>query len=154
MHKFKKFRFNINTSNVNNMSKMFFQCNSLINLTFIDNCNNTTISNNDNSDFIYQKQNTNNGNIFSTSKVKDMSFMFFECKSLKKLDLSCFKTNNVDNMESMFYKCLSLINLNLSNFQVKNSTNLSDIFNGINKECKISCNDKRINKKKDECLIF
>ena len=34
-----------------------------------------------------------------------MSFMFFECYSLKELNLSNFNTNNVINMKAMFYGC-------------------------------------------------
>ena len=36
------------------------------------------------------------------------AFMFYECSSLKSIDLSSFNTTNVTNMNSMFYNCSSL----------------------------------------------
>ena len=49
-----------------------------------------------------------------------MSFMFYNCSSLKGLNLSNFNTNNVDNMSNMFYGCSSLKELNASNFNTNN----------------------------------
>ena len=40
--------------------------------------------------------------MFDTSNVTDMSYMFYECFSLKTLDLSNFQTNNVITMSVMF----------------------------------------------------
>ena len=34
-----------------------------------------------------------------------MSYMFFDCSSLKKLNLDNFNTDNVAGMDSMFYGC-------------------------------------------------
>ena len=34
-----------------------------------------------------------------------MGGMFFDCSSLKELNLSNFNTNNVTNMAGMFYGC-------------------------------------------------
>ena len=74
-----------NTNNVNNMSYMFSGCSSLSNLPDIS------------------KWNTNN--------VNDMSYMFYECSSLSNLpDISKWNTNNVKNMNCMFDECLSLLN--------------------------------------------
>ena len=42
--------------------------------------------------------------------------MFYECNSLKNIDLSNFNTQNVINMSRMFYGCKSLTNIDLSNF--------------------------------------
>ena len=44
-----------------------------------------------------------------------MNSMFDSCESLKKLNLSSFNTQNVNNMSFMFYGCNSLIKLNLIN---------------------------------------
>ena len=51
--------------------------------------------------------------------------MFFQCKSLKQLNLSNFNTYNVTNMHCMPYECSSLNEINLSNF---NANNVIDIF--------------------------
>ena len=45
-----------------------------------------------------------------------MSCMFYNCSSLKELNLSNFNTKNVTNMSYMFGYCSSLKELNLSNF--------------------------------------
>ena len=56
-----------------------------------------------------------------------MSYMFFQCKSLKQLNLSNFNTYNVTNinMHCMPYECSSLNEINLSNF---NANNVIDMF--------------------------
>ena len=67
-------------------------------------------------------------NNFDTSKVTDMSSMFKDCTSLKKLDLSSFDTSKVTNMNCMFYGCRSMKKLDLSNFNTKNVTNMRGLF--------------------------
>ncbi len=44
----------------------------------------------------------------NTSKVEDMSWMFYGCESLTTLDLRHFNTSNVTCMDNMFYECSSL----------------------------------------------
>lgn len=48
---------------------------------------------------------------FDTSAVINMSFMFYNCKKLKSLDLSNFKTSNVTDMDYMFVNCTSLTSI-------------------------------------------
>ena len=51
-------------------------------------------------------------NKFKTEKIKDLSYMFLNCKSLISFeDLKWFNTKNVENMSSMFYGCSSLKSL-------------------------------------------
>ncbi len=47
-------------------------------------------------------------NYLNTSEVTNMSYMFYNCSSLKSLDLRTFNTANVTDMRSMFYSCSSL----------------------------------------------
>ena len=56
-----------------------------------------------------------------------MKEMFYECKSLKNLDLSNFNTKNVTDMSDMFSYCESITDINLSNFNVQNVKNKSYI---------------------------
>ena len=63
-----------------------------------------------------------------------MSWMFFDCSSLKELNINNFNTNNVTDMESMFYECSSLKELNLNNFNTNNVTNMSWMFYGCSDE--------------------
>ena len=95
------FNNNFNTSNVTNMSSMFYSCSSLTNLD---------LSN------------------FNTSNVTDMKQMFWNCRSLTSLDLSSFNTSNVTNMCYMFFYCLSLTNLDLSNFNTAKVTGMDYMF--------------------------
>ena len=65
---------------------------------------------------------------FKTDNVTDMSFMFYKCSSLKEINLSSFKTDNVTDMNSMFYNCSSLKEINLSSFKTDNVTNMNSMF--------------------------
>ena len=51
-----------------------------------------------------------------TSKATSMSYMFCNCSSLKSLDLSSFDTSKVTSMYCMFEGCSSLASLDLSSF--------------------------------------
>ena len=71
---------------VTNLSKMFYECKSLISLPDISKWN--------------------------ISFVTDVSFMFWGCESLKSLpDISKWNTFNIIYMDRMFYRCKSLISL-------------------------------------------
>ena len=59
--------------------------------------------------------------------------MFYECSSLKKINLSNFNANNVTNMSGMFEGCSSLKEINLSNFNTNNVINMSYMFIGCEK---------------------
>jgi surface protein len=47
-------------------------------------------------------------------------------------------------MGDMFNYCCSLTSLNLSNFNANNVEEMDDMFDKINKDCKLICNDKKI----------
>ena len=65
-------------SNINNISHLFYECNSLLNLPDISKWN--------------------------TSNVTDMSNIFYGCSSLKSLpDISKWNISKVQNMSYMFY---------------------------------------------------
>lgn len=93
----------LKTSEVTNMSHMFYNCK---NLTALD------LSS------------------FDTSNVNDMSFMFHNCQKLQTLDISSFYTYNVTNMANMFYGCNSLTALDVSGFNTGNVTDMSNMFYG------------------------
>ena len=67
---------------------------------------------------------------FQTLEVSDMRYMFCGCSSLASLDLSSFDTRRVSNMNSMFYDCSSLKNIDLSNFYTWNVTSMAGMFYG------------------------
>ncbi len=68
-----------------------------------------------------------------TSKVTDMSSMFYECSGLASLDLSSFNTANVTNMSYMFEGCSGLTSLNLSSFNTANVADMYSMFEQCNK---------------------
>ena len=74
--------------------------------------------------------------------------MFYECLSLKELNLSNFNTNNVTDMNSMFYGCSSLKELVISNFNTKNVNDINSMFDRCSNELK-----KRIKKQNKNIKI-
>ena len=70
----------------------------------------------------------NFNNNFNTSKVTDMSSMFYGCSSITSLDLSSFNTSKATNMWGMFVDCQSLTKLDLSSFNTSKVTNMSYMF--------------------------
>ena len=78
---------NFHTDTVQDMSNMFYLCDSLTSLDLRS---------------------------FDTTAVQDMRWMFGYCYSLTSLDLRSFDTSAVQDMGSMFYFCDSLTSLDLS----------------------------------------
>lgn len=62
--------------------------------------------------------------LFDTSNVTNMSFMFYGCSSLESVPL--FDTSNVTHMNNMFEECSSLESVPL--FDTSNVTNISSMF--------------------------
>ncbi len=89
------------TTNVTDMSQMFYCCEKLTNLD---------VSN------------------FKTSNVTKMDRMFMGCEILTTIDVSNFDTSKVTDMESMFCQCEKLTNLNVNNFNTSNVTDMSHMF--------------------------
>ena len=71
-----------------------------------------------------------------TSKVTNMSRMFYECKALSSLDLRNFDTGNVTDMSEMFYMFngnTALTKLDLSSFNTSKVTTMSSMFQGCSR---------------------
>ena len=119
------------TSNVTNMSCMFWGCDSLesLDLSCFDTSNVTDMASMFNGCSSLESLDLSG---FDTSNVTDMGCMFEGCSSLESLDLSSFDTSNVTDMSDMFSKCRSLEHLDLSRFDTSNVTNMSFMFNGCN----------------------
>ena len=86
--------------------------------------------------------------IFDTSNVTDMGYMFNDCSLLTSLDLSNFNTSNVTNTSFMFGYCSSLTSLDLSNFDTSSLTPPYDVsyiwfmFSGCDKLSTIICTEE------------
>ena len=69
-----------------------------------------------------------NLNAADTSKVTDMTNMFYDNTNLETLDISNFDTSNVKSMARMFYHCPKLKTLDLSSFDTSNVIDMSGMF--------------------------
>ena len=140
---------NFNTNNVKDMSYMFSWCSSLTSLN-LENFNTNNVNNMSFMFFCCSSLTSLNLSYFNTNNVEDMSCMFCGCSSLTSLNLSNFNTNNVNDMNCMFYNCSSLISLKLSNFNTNNVNCMRHMFSGINHNCTIETNDKKILNKRNK----
>ena len=89
------------TSNVKNMSSIFYGCYNLKSLNLSG---------------------------WKTPNVKDMAWMFGDCKNLESLDLSGWDTSNVKDMRWMFCDCYSLKSLDLSGWDTHNVWYMDNMF--------------------------
>ena len=118
---------NLNTSEVVDMSKMFYLCSSLktLDLSNFDTSLVTDMSDMFSYCSVLEKLNLSN---FNTSLVTDMSHMFENSRKLSSLDLSNFDTSSLKDMNSMFSGCSSLEEINISYFNTTSLTNMSKMF--------------------------
>jgi surface protein len=73
--------------------------------------------------------------------LKNLSYLFNNCKNIIKIDLSLFNTYEVTNMYSMFENCSSLEEINLSGIYINKVRDMSYLFNKCYKLKKIIFND-------------
>ena len=90
----------------------------------------------------------------NTSEVTSMRSMFYECSSLRSLDVSQLVTRNVTNMKCMFYKCSGLYNLDVRNFEMGNVENVSQMFRGCSKITTLDLTDWNLGKVTDVSYMF
>ena len=117
----------VDTSNVTDMSYMFYECS---NLEIVPPINTSNVTSMGYMFYICSGLTSLDLSSFDTSKVANMSDMFSYCRSLTSIDLSKFDTSNVTNMHCMFYQCSSLTSLDLSSFDTSNVTDMGGMFNG------------------------
>ena len=114
---------NFDTSNVTNMSGMFYNSElSNLDLSSFDTSNVTNMR----GMFEKSKITTLDLSNFDTSKVTNMSRMFYEIQATT-LDVSNFDTSKVTDMDSMFYGS-SATTLDISSFDTSNVRNMSRMF--------------------------
>jgi len=65
---------------------------------------------------------------FDSSKVTDMSYLFYNALNIENLDLYYLKTDNVVNMHQMFYYSPNLISLDMSKFNTSKLENMREMF--------------------------
>lgn len=62
------------------------------------------------------------------SNITDLSYMFLNCSSLKKIDLNSINTENVFNLKGMFAGCVSIESINIKDFNTSKVKNMSQMF--------------------------
>ena len=108
---------------LNNISYLFYRCNSLISLPDISKWDISNVKNMEGLfGFCSSLKSMPDISEWNTSNVENMNNMFYECNSLISLpDISKWNTSNVYNMEYMFSGCISLISLpNISKWNISN----------------------------------
>ena len=118
-----------NTANVTNMSYMFYNCEALTSLD-VTHFNTANVTNMGYMFYICSSLTSLDVTHFNTAKVTDMRYMFSSCSSLTSLDVTNFNTANVANMSYMFSGCSALLSLDVTNFNTANVTNMSYMFTG------------------------
>ena len=121
---------NFDTSEVTNMSNMFY---GMSNLTTLNVSHFNTSKVTDMSLMFHDVRNLTSLNLsnFDTSKVTDMHNMFYGMSNLTTLNLSNFDTSKVTSMGLMFYGMSNLTALNLSNFDTSKVTNMGNMFSSM-----------------------
>ena len=120
------------TSNVTNMSSMFYGCSSLTSLD-LSNFNTSSVTNMQSMFSQCSSLTSLDLSSFNTSSVTNMDSMFSGCSSLTSLDLSSFNTSSVTDMQSMFSQCSLLTSLDVSGFNTSKVTNMSYMFSSCSK---------------------
>ena len=120
---------NLDTSNVTNMSSMFYCCKKVTSLdvTKIDTSNVTNMSGMFSGCSVLTSLDVSK---LDTSNVTSMSWMFSGCSGLTSLDVSKFNTSKVTDMTSMFYNCSKLTSLDVSKLDTSNVINMFQMFLG------------------------
>ena len=121
-----------NTANVTNMSYMFYNCKALTSLD-VTHFNTANVTNMGYMFYICSSLTSLDVTHFNTAKVTDMRYMFSSCSSLTSLDVTNFNTANVANMSYMFSGCSALLSLDVTNFNTANVTNMSTMFYNCSK---------------------
>ena len=126
---------NFDTSNVTDMSGMFYYCSKLTSIEFGNKFDTSNVIN-----MQRMFENCTNltsitfGNNFNTSKVTNMIYMFDDCRSLTSLNLSSFNTSKVTYMNYMFNLCSRLTSLDLSGWDISKVEDGQCAFNDVNND--------------------
>ena len=119
------------TSKVTSMSSMFQYCSGLTNID-VSNFDTSNVTNMYGMfcfdwNFVSNLTSVDVSN-FDTSKVTSMGSMFQYCSGLISIDVSKFDTSNVTSMYRMFYMCSKLTSLDLSSFNTSKVKNMDYMF--------------------------
>ena len=119
-----------NTSKTTNINSMFYLCSELKEID-ISNFDTSLIT--EFHSLFYSCNSLTSINLGNnTKKIRNMSFMFFGCKSLEELDLSFFDTSELIEARSTFYGCINLTSIKFENLNTTKATSLKAMFSNCN----------------------
>jgi len=87
-------------------------------------------------------------------EVTNMYGMFYNCNSLKELDVSTWDTRHVKTMENLFYKCNSLTTIDVRNLSMGNVESIRSMFYGCSSLTTLDLTDWDMGKIKDVSYVF
>ena len=99
------------TSNVIDMSTMFYECNALTTIPLLDTSKVTNMST-----MFYNCNKLTTIPLLDTSNVTNMNSMFYYC--VKLTTIPSLDTSNVNSMSSMFYECSNLTEIHMTGMKV------------------------------------
>ncbi len=105
---------NLDTSNVTDMSYMFYNCSTLDSV---------------------------DASTWDTGSVTDMQAMFCRCSALTTLDTAGWDTSNVTDMSHMFEDCISLTSLDLSSWNTSSDPDTTDMYKGCTSLMSVETSD-------------
>lgn len=118
---------NFYTDNVTDMSNMFANCTSLVNIEF-----GMAAHYADDDHSCYTKGMGFQRSVFNTYNVADMSGMFAGCKSLQSFNILAIDMRMVSDFSNMFADCISLESLDLSSLAIMKDAKVDNMFKNCN----------------------
>ncbi len=114
------------THSVENMYMAFWQCHNISSIKGLDTSNVTNMSM-----MFYQSEISSiDLSWLNMQSATDISFMFQDCKKLESVNLSNLGGNNLININYIFTQCNKLKNINMSGFNFGKATSMSVLFSG------------------------
>ena len=140
----------LNTTNINNMSEMFYGCYLLTDIKGIADWDVSNVTNMSKMFYnCYVLPSIDVGS-WNTSKVTNMTRLFYGCEKITSLDLSSWDVTKVNVFTNMFSYCYSLKDLDISGWNMglvkgeyylpsfSNSSNLENLNFGFDRKVNIS----------------
>ena len=80
--------------------------------------------------------------VWNTDNITDFSYMFYNCKSLRNVNVKNWNTTKSKTFANMFDGCIAIEELDITNWDTSSSVNMYNIFNGMENLTKITVGDK------------
>ena len=116
-----------------NTKNWFNGCNNLIEIKHMENLNTSKVTNMSKMFYGNSKLRYIDLTHFSTKNVVNFQNIFTNCSSLTSIDVSFFDTSNARTLGGMFSGCYNLTSLDVSNFDTSKVTEMWSMFMGCRK---------------------